>query len=299
MIRSSLWNRVSRRRPCPICGKADWCLCAGPDNSPTAVICARTESPRKCGESGWLHILRRDDPTWSPRIRKIEIDSRRIGAQTTDFGKLADQFRQAVKPQALEKLASALGLSVESLQRLGAGWSAKHGAWTFPMRDAGGKVLGIRLRLPDGRKFSVKGGHEGLFLPDGIDAHDSLLIAEGPTDTAALLDLGFAAVGRSCCTGGVKLLIDLVRRLNPSGMVIVADADAPGQRGAESLAAILVAYSASVKVIAPPPGAKDAREWKRRGATHTNVQAAIDAAEVRKLAIRVQAKPRKAGKHHG
>ena len=108
----------------------------------------------------------------------------------------------------------ALGVSVESLRRLGVGWSAKHRAWAFPMSNAAGDVLGIRLRLPGGKKLSVKGGKEGLVhsrrgplrLPSG---RLLLLIAEGPTDTAALLDLGFSAVGRPSCTGGVKLLVEL------------------------------------------------------------------------------------------
>lgn len=49
--------RVSRQNPCPICGKPDWCLVA-PDGS--AAICQRvTEGAvKKCGEAGWLHVLR-------------------------------------------------------------------------------------------------------------------------------------------------------------------------------------------------------------------------------------------------
>jgi len=126
---------------------------------------------------------------------------------------------------------------------------------------------------------------------------DLLLIAEGPTDTAAILDLGFSAVGRPSCTGGVNLLVELVRTLKPSGVVIVADGDAPGQRGAETLATVLVAYSASVRIIAPPSGVKDAREWKRSGATSADVQQTIDAAPVRKLSVSTQM--RRKGGHHG
>ena len=166
------------------------------------------------------------------------------------------------------------------------------------MTDAAGDVLGIRLRLPGGRKLSIKGGKEGLFLPEGIDADGPLLVCEGPTDTAALLDLGFSAVGRPIVRGGVKLLVELVRKYRPEGVAIVADADAPGQRGAESLAAVLLAYSVSVRIIMPPVGVKDAREWKRSGATAADVQAAIDAAPVRKLTVSTRIRG-KAGRHHG
>jgi len=46
------WQRVSPRRPCPICGRASWCMVAGPDDSPTAVICPRTPSDKRAGEAG-------------------------------------------------------------------------------------------------------------------------------------------------------------------------------------------------------------------------------------------------------
>ena len=61
------------------------------------------------------------------------------------------------------------------------------------------------------------------------------------------------------------LLMELVQKSKPSGVVVVSDVDANGvgQRGAETLAAVLVAYSRSVRVITPPAGVKDAREWKR------------------------------------
>ncbi len=163
------------------------------------------------------------------------------------------------------------------------------------MSNAHGQVVGIRLRRPDGSKLSVKGGREGLFLPEGIDAGGRLLVCEGPTDTAAVLDFGFPAVGRPSCTGGVRHVVDLVRRLAVPMVVIVADGDAPGRRGAENLASVLTAYCPAVRVIAPPAGIKDAREWKRRGATAADVQAAIDTAPVRRLAVQV----RKAGGHHG
>jgi hypothetical protein len=299
---SSTWQRVSRHRPCPVCEKPDWCLFAGDPASPDAVICTRIESPKRCGESGWLHVLRDDGPTWAPWRRSIQIAIHKMdAAPTIDFTEFATAAWAAAPPMAVERLAGSLSVSVSSLNSLDIGWSAKHRAWSFPMRDASGVVLGIRLRLPGGKKISVKGGREGLFVPTLAADHSpltTLLIAEGPTDTAALLDLGFDAVGRPSCTGGVKLLVDLVRKWKPTGVVIVADADEPGQRGAETLAAVLLAYSQSVRIITPPSGTKDAREWKRSGATAADVQQVIDAAPVRKLAVSARMRG-KAGAHHG
>jgi phage/plasmid primase-like uncharacterized protein len=130
------------------------------------------------------------------------------GPSTTDtvnYAGLASIFRRSYNPNRLDRFAAELGVSMNSLLRLSVGWSEDHDAWTFPMRNANGKVVGIRLRRPDGRKVSVTGGHEGLFIPRGRDLYpgEPLLIAEGPTDTAALLDLNFMAIGRPSCTGGV------------------------------------------------------------------------------------------------
>ena len=305
------WQRVTRRQQCPVCDKSDWCLFAGDPRNPAAAICARVESKKRCGEAGWLHVLRDDGPTWPPwrrTIRRAVKMMAEVKPNGIDFGRLAGECRAAMKPQALGRLAKSLGLAVGSLTRLGIGWSDKHRAWTFPMTDAGGNVRGIRLRLPDGRKLAVRGGHEGLFIPADLDAGGQLLITEGPTDTAALLDLDFDAIGRPSCTGGGKLLVDYVQKRQaaphsnplPEGegnqVVIMADSDGPGRRGAERLAAVLIAYCPLVRVIGPPDGVNDAREWKRQGATRQDIQAIIDAAPVRRLSVHVR---RKVGRKHG
>ena len=176
-----------------------------------------------------------------------------------------------MRSQDLATLADRLALSVSSLLRLSIGWSHRHSGWTFPMSDAMGNVVGIRLRLCDGRKLAVKGGKDGLFICDDLRPDGRLLICEGPTDTAALLELGFPAVGRPNCTGGTKQLVTLIGRLDIDEVVIVADADGPGRRGAESLTAVLLAYASAVRMITPPDGINDAREWKQAGATKGDV----------------------------
>jgi hypothetical protein len=287
------WQRVNKQYPCPICSKPDWCLYTGPNDSPMAVICARVESSNRCGESGWLHRLRDFHGDWeSPRLtftRSVAV----VPAPTTDFAKLAADSQWAATPDAVANLATSLGVSAGSLRRLAIGWSSEHKAWTFPMQDVSDNVLGIRLRLPEGRKMSIRGGREGLFIPGALDQGSRLLITEGPTDCAALLDLGFNAVGRPSCNGGVKLLVDLMQKYRPTEVVIVADGDEPGQRGAESLATVMCAYSTAVRIITPPVGIKDARGWKKNGATAAEVQAVIDAAPVRKLSIEIQYKQMK------
>ena len=218
--------RVSRRTPCPVCGKRDWC---GISSDGSVCICMRVPDGalEQTRNGGWLHRLR--ETNHAPRSHRV----RRVRVQPpeelwVDFGRLAAEFSAAVDIVELQDFAEQLGLSVEGLVRLGIGWSVEHRAWSFPMRDAGKKVRGIRLRSWAGRKLAVRGSRDGLFIPSDLVFSDRLLIAEGVTDTAALLDLGFAAAGRPSCSDGVRLLVRLVKRAKPKEVVIVADGDANG-----------------------------------------------------------------------
>lgn len=287
------WKRVTKRNPCPICERGDWCLVAADG---TAAICARVESAKRCGDAGWLHRLvdRPQQPTRGI-VRSVSLKSGRPGL---DLGALATRWHAAVIPDWLEHFSRSQGLSAESLTALRIGWASAAelrrantscrgaGCWSFPMVDAAGAVRGVRLRTPDGFKYAVAGSREGLALPDYGNVDDRLLICEGPTDTAALLDMGFCNVaGRPSCTGGLTLLVELVRLRRPREVVIVADADEPGRRGAGNLASVLVAY-APIRVIEPPAGLKDARAWLWAGGTRRDVEQAIAAATVRRLTVR-------------
>jgi len=279
----SIWQRASRSHPCPICGKPDWCLFIGPTEDPMAAICQRIESEKKVGTkgAGWLHRLR--DNTLLPEQRKVTVST--STPSPVDFDAMASACRRELGQNGRCMLAAELGVMADSLERLHVGWSPRQRAYTFPMRDAFAAARGIRLRGTDGRKWSVRGGHEGLFMPHNLVADDLLVVCEGPTDTAALLDIGFEAVGRPSCTGGAKLLEELIRSCRPSEVVIVADHDAPGKRGAISLASSLVMFARNVRIVYPPGGIKDAREWRRQGAIRSDVLDAVHAAPVLQLHI--------------
>src|SRR5690606_26811270 len=123
-----------------VCCKPDWCLVVGPEGDPTAAVCPRTESPRRAGEAGWLHILRPGTRQVARSI-SIAIDTDRGG----DFAKLAEAYECAIRsePYRLARLAESLGLSIESLQRLSVGWAAHHRAHSFPMRRGDGTICGL------------------------------------------------------------------------------------------------------------------------------------------------------------
>lgn len=275
-----MWQRVNKARPCPICNHYDWCSVSADG---CLCICMRVGdgAMKRTRNGGFLH--RRTGRLHLPSASTTELAEPKVSRH--DLMALAANHRTAVNPARLQHLADALGLSAASLLRLGIGWAHDHRAWAFPMTDAAGTVRGIRLRLENGRKFAVTGGREGLFVPSDLVVADLLFITEGPTDCAALLDLSLAAVGRPCCTGGARLLVELVKAHAPADVVIMADADEPGQRGADALASVLVLYAERVRIITPPPGIKDARAWIQAGARAADVREAVATTPTHKISI--------------
>ncbi len=275
--------RVSKARPCPVCGRPDWCLLdrSNPDD-PAVVICQRVESPDIFGEAGFFHRLHGSNRT---KARPFLFRPRYVGLSSgsTDLGELAAKYVKAMPSARLKRLESELCVTGRSLERLRVGWDGEGS--TFPMSDAKGVVIGIRRRLLDGRKFSVKGGHEGLFLPRDVDASGHLLICEGPTDTAAILDLDLQALGRPSCSGGVRLMGRYLQVHRPATLSVLADRGEHGQRGAEKLAVAMRALCKDVRLITPPEGIGDAREWTRAGATAHDVLRAVEQAEPLALTV--------------
>jgi len=190
------------------------------------------------------------------RVKRIATD--RAAAPDAVYALKASRWATAAADEQVADLARSLGVSSHSLRRLGVGWNGW--AWSFPMRDSAGVVVGIRLRKRNGEKLAVRGGLEGLFIPSGLDPAAPLFIVEGPTDCAAVLDCGLSAIGRPCCSGAVELT-GIVAAGRP--VVIVADADDAGRRGAERLAAALIVRCPDVRLIFPPNGAKDIRDAVR------------------------------------
>jgi hypothetical protein len=208
-------------------------------------------------------------------------------ATRADLACLAEEYRLALTLDRLGRLSDDLGVSATSLIRLDVGWRGASRAMSFPMRDHSGAVLGIRLRTRPGRKFAVKGGHDGLFIPHDLHASSPLLIAEGPTDTAALLDLGFSAIGRPSCRGGTRLVLELVGAWRPGSVVVVADNDAVGQGrdGALDLAGRCRLRCKDVRLISPPEGIKDARQWVRSGVRRRDLLRLVESTRPSRVAI--------------
>ncbi len=277
------WIGVSKRNPCPVCERADWC---GVTEDGSLVRCMRVESEKPVtgsdGSIGWIHKTGDDLPAPPPRRIYTPMPKQRLAR----FDEIHRRYQAATSGKALARLAGGLGVTIGSLKALGAAWAGCHKAWAFPMRDGNGEIVGVRLRSESGSKWAIPGSKPGLFYDPNRRMSDPVLICEGPTDTAALLDMGFFAVGRPNCSGGGPQLEEL---LAGHDVVIVSDRDSPherpdgsiwfpGQEGAVNLARRLTHVCPSVKIIQPPNPYKDAREWVFSGATRNKFKLAIEIA---------------------
>ncbi|MBE3119586.1 MAG: hypothetical protein IMZ50_12640 [Candidatus Atribacteria bacterium] len=65
-------------------------------------------------------------------------------------------------PAMYEALAERLGVSAESLAKIGFGWDLDKQCWVSPERDATGEIIGLVRRYRSGKKFSVTGSKRGL-----------------------------------------------------------------------------------------------------------------------------------------
>lgn len=267
---NSNWHNVSRREPCPVCHKPDWCTIS---NDGAMCVCRRVESdhPARSGV-GWIHRLGEDNRCRCRTASKTSI--LHLGTTPTpDFAAIHVAFDG--HPDMQEGLAFGLGLDGASFAALDVRYDAAKECMSFPMRNPQGEITGLRYRhLATGRKWSEKGSRDGLFMPREPERTEHLVITEGPTDTAAALSLGLNAVGRSSCLSGVSLIRDLVHARQIRRVTIVADHDRPGMDGAHRLAAALPVLS---RILVPPEGIKDMRDWYRQGLTRTQFDEAANA----------------------
>jgi len=252
------YTRVNKLNPCPVCKKPDWCRVFA--DGWTECMRVQSEKPAKSG--GWLH--------WGPS-RSIPLSPPpRVAVPTINATKLHRDWLAATTPTALAEFAAALGLSVAALEAAGAAWATPHAAWAFPMCDGHGNTLGIRLRANDGRKWAVRGSTQGIFIAN-VPPQPTLFVCEGPTDTAAAVELGLFAVGRpNCCCGGIEIKV-FARRHQCRRVVVVSDNDKPGLDGARKVGGELKLPFA---VYVPP--AKDLREFVRLGGTRAMIENSLN-----------------------
>ena len=251
--------RATKKTPCPICGKKDYCTFFPRLGK---ACCMRTPSDHPAGNGGHWHKIDGSGAT-VPQRHYLEV----APEPEIDAEKMWREWASETTPGKIKELAQKLGVKEMALASLGCVWAAEKNSWGFPMRDAAGKIVGLKLRTPAGDRFCVKGSRSGLYIPDA-DPKNEAYISEGESDAAAFLSMKLYAIGRPSCLGLEQLVNDTIKRLRIRRVVIVSDNDDPGIRGAERLQAALKVPS----VIVLPCGAKDLREAYRAGFTVQDLQ---------------------------
>lgn len=222
----------------------------------------RISSGHPMKNGGFFHSFANEPPgiIWEPR--QVEPPP-----APPDFGGLMSRWRSESRSGGLQSMSGHLGLSEQALDWIGAAWAEDRKAMAFPMHDGtspdASAPCGIRLRTLEGRKFAVTGSRSGVFFPYGamkIIRCDRIFICEGPTDTAACLQMGLFAIGRASCRGGEDIVHFVLSQLCPDECVVVSDNDGPGFAGANALMERL--ETRRTRIV--PPG-KDLRVFLRDG----------------------------------
>ncbi len=266
-------ERVTGAKPCPVCGKADWCLRRDDDS---AAICQRVESAKRCGDAGWLHVLR---ATPKVVIQNGRMNTMTKPTTTANWRESVEGFAAmlASKPEYRAALAKKLGLPVEAFDgfTLGVNGIRVDGAeFTIPERDGEGVVIGIATRIErrgkEAEKKCITKSKRGLTIPDGWpDRSGPLFVVEGFTDTAAMTAAKLKCVGRPSNSGGAKHLAKLFAMVSDDvPIVIVGENDAkengnwPGRDGMKQVAKSLAkALARPILTALPPQRVKDVRAW--------------------------------------
>jgi phage/plasmid primase-like uncharacterized protein len=262
------WRRCTPSTPCPVCGARGWCgvtsegrVCcmAEAKGHPDRMDMVGYRRLRVDGNGG-VHFWPAGQPV---QKNKGDKSIKKVHPTTINWTRLHHKFIAALDPH-LAWLCDHLEVDEAAVCAMQVGWSVGHFAFTFPMRDSSGKIVGFRLRKRDGQKYSIRGSREGLFIPSPVKGPDELIvISEGPSDTMHLHSQGYHTIGRPSCRGATQHAVDYCQE-HP--VVVVSDRDSPGRIGAADLAGHLVKVCPTVKIIEPLKG-KDAREWIVSGAT--------------------------------
>jgi len=258
--------RVTKAHPCPVCGHDTWCM-VGDEQ----IICMRVTSQRSkilsSGETAYLHSVGEKFSTQIFQAMKQKAEPE----YHLDIKKHQKYLNWINKDRRLSDLANTLGVEEGALHLLGCQHAGKHDTYSFPMRDGKENVVGFRLRGSDGSKYAVKGSHQGLFIPQSAPPQgEPVLIVEGPTDCAAAISIGFFAIGRPSCSGGIYQLKEYLIRYRIRSAVIVADLDDPGLNGAMGLSDHMPIPTA---ILVCP--AKDLRQAVSLGMDHLMLKAMV------------------------
>ncbi len=251
-------------------------------------------------------------PVALPRARvetskqKKEREKReRIDQLRRELEPALPQLAANLTPELAQMLSTQLGVRVESLRSVGAGYATADDmarlnagfpgerpetAVSFPEFDSDRRLSTLTFRgIDKAIKGAVTELPRGLTIPDtfGIPSDRPLLLVEGATDVMAAHTVGICAIGRSSASAGIELIAKLLARFAAPFIVMGEnDANLAGQRGMRKLAVALANDRNATCMCALPPelppkandkARKDLRDWieferDRRGVSLSDVE---------------------------
>lgn len=171
-----------------------------------------------------------------------------------------------------EAICAARGIELSEL--FGDNGGASRIVAEYDYRDENGKLLfqvvrfepkDFRQRRPDGKgawHWNLNGARRVLYQLPEVLAAKSVLVCEGEKDCETGRALGIVA---TCNAGGAgKWREEYSEHLRGKQITIIADADEPGRKHAQQVAASLFGKAELVKVL-EFPHAKDLSEWTAMG----------------------------------
>jgi len=259
--------QASSALPCPICGSSHYCTLNPADGivKCTQVGDGSFSQKKDRAGVGFFHRHNFDGVTPPPQQQQ----NRPVQNWDKAMGMSATAPRRHLRP-----LSRLLGSSVDELKDWGVGYLTSRqlndmgtscnslGCWTFPMRDAQGKVVGLRLRNYDGFKYAVSGSRNGLFYhPQSLVKRASILIVDGASDSFVGWTKGLNIIGRPSSTTGNPEIMEMFQWLKPTEIHQILDADTNANREhARDAANELISQYSYGSIFYPSKG-KDLREW--------------------------------------
>ena len=185
--------------PCPVCEREKYCLVSDDGNF---VICTKVSSKKKYeAYSGWLHKLSDANFKKPKKVIKSKDYSRNINHIQSVYQNLDKDF--------LTRFANKLNVAPIVLYHLGVGYDKKS-QFYFPMFNADFKMIGLKIRAFNGKRWCVPGSRLGVYIPDDFNSSEEVYICEGESDTAAMLNLGYNAIGKASATSCRNILKELL-----------------------------------------------------------------------------------------
>ena len=190
-----------------------------------------------------------------------------------NFTSLAQEYAEALRDGHAAAFAAYFGVSVDTVRKVGVGYSKKHRMFSMPMYSPNGKCYGISLRAPGGQKISVIGSEfDSLFGAENLPhlSKETLILFEGFSDYLKAVDDGVkGALGRHSAKSEAYLS-NLGSFFANKQVVLATDNDSNEETrqnvlaAAESQAEKVERLGASHVSIWSPDEEKDYRDWRKK-----------------------------------